>query len=107
MAGRTFFTVKERIVFGKPVICSHSMKLRLIFALILHLVVVIGYAQADKKNVVHTLFLVGDGGEPYVRDNPIANVLATRISSAPEKSTVLFLGDNIYPAGLPSKDSRR
>lgn len=66
-----------------------------------------GYPQISDKAVVHSLFLVGDGGEPYVRDNPIAKVLSARISTAPGKTTVLFLGDNVYPAGLPSNDSHK
>jgi len=64
------------------------------------------FSQTADTAVVHSLFLVGDAGEPYVKDNAIADVLVDRISSAPGKSTVLLLGDNIYPSGLPSKDSK-
>lgn len=80
---------------------------RFLFTAIFSILSAVAFPQAVDKEVVHTLFLVGDGGEPYVEDNPIANVLATRISTAPGKSTVIFLGDNIYPGGLPSKDSRK
>ncbi len=48
----------------------------------------------------HRLLLVGDGGfaEP---GSPVAAALAARASEYPENTSVLFLGDNIYPAGLP------
>lgn len=73
---------------------------------VLCLLVTAGFSQSADSTAVHTVFLVGDGGEPYVRDNPIAKVLTERISGAPGKSTVLFLGDNVYPAGLPSRDAK-
>lgn len=70
------------------------------------LLVSFGFSQSADSAVSHTVFLVGDGGEPYVKDNPIAKVLTERISGAPGKSTVLFLGDNVYPAGLPTHDAK-
>lgn len=57
------------------------------------------------KPVVNTLFLVGDGGEPYVKDSPLGKVLSTKLAEAGPNSMVLFLGDNIYPAGLPDSTS--
>jgi hypothetical protein len=64
-------------------------------------------AQAPDTRVVHSLFLIGDGGEPYMKDSPLGKVLREKITMAGGNSTVLFLGDNIYPSGLPAKDSRK
>lgn len=49
-----------------------------------------------------SLFLVGDAGEPYISKVETGGVLRREISSSKETSIVVFLGDNIYPAGLPS-----
>ena len=71
-----------------------------------YLLVTSAFSQFADSTVTHTVFLVGDAGEPYVKDNAIAKVLTERISTAPGKSTVLFLGDNVYPAGFPTHDSK-
>lgn len=51
-----------------------------------------------------TLFLIGDAGEPDPRDvgAPLDSV-AVQAAAAPERSIILFLGDNVYPAGLPEE----
>ena len=62
-------------------------------------------SQVGDPTVSHTLFLVGDAGEPHIKDTPFGNVLSKRIRTAGGNSTVLFLGDNIYPSGLPDTDA--
>ena len=46
------------------------------------------------------LYLIGDAGAPAPGD-PVFKALAGQIAGDPERSVVVFLGDNIYPAGLP------
>lgn len=46
-------------------------------------------AQLIDTTVLHSLFLIGDAGEPYLK-------ASNRILAEGEKATVLFLGDNIY-----------
>ena len=59
-------------------------------------------AQESPK-LAHSIFLIGDAGEPkYVPDN--LKVLHHRLLESGENSTVIFLGDNIYPKGLPNED---
>ena len=77
---------------------------RSLFVLIFLLVLSRAFPQQADTAVVHKLFLVGDAGEPYVKDDPIKQVLTKKISNAGEKSTVIFLGDNVYPSGLPTRD---
>src|SRR5690606_12920030 len=62
---------------------------------------------AQSPAVTNTIFLVGDAGEPYVKDDPISRVLPQHIAAASGEVTVLFLGDNIYPSGLPDRNNKR
>jgi hypothetical protein len=50
--------------------------------------------------VAWSLFLIGDGGNP-AEVEPVLTALARQAGVAPSRSTIVFLGDNIYPAGLP------
>jgi hypothetical protein len=57
----------------------------------------------DKK-VVHTFYLIGDAGNGIfkgVTNN--SNSLENILNDANKNSTLLFLGDNIYPLGMPKK----
>lgn len=47
------------------------------------------------------LFLIGDAGAPARRGEPVLAALGTQLDSQPSTSLVLFLGDNVYPRGLP------
>jgi hypothetical protein len=46
------------------------------------------------------LYLIGDAGAPAPGD-PVLKALTAPLAADPTRSTVVFLGDNIYPAGLP------
>ena len=48
-----------------------------------------------------TLFLVGDAGESAVISSPFGNVLRSQIVQAGQDVKVIFLGDNVYPNGMP------
>lgn len=51
-----------------------------------------------------TLFLVGDAGEPDPRQigSPLDS-LAAQASVAPQRTIIVFLGDNVYPGGIPAE----
>lgn len=53
---------------------------------------------------VETLLLVGDAGAPAA-DEPLLRALAREAARDPEKTLVVFLGDNLYPSGLPLEGS--
>ncbi|QTN38672.1 BamA/TamA family outer membrane protein [Cryomorphaceae bacterium] len=56
------------------------------------------------EEVAYRMFLVGDAG--YVgkdSSNPTLDLLERRLNQAGSESSVIFLGDNIYPKGLPGK----
>lgn len=46
------------------------------------------------------LYLIGDAGAPAPND-PVLKALSGQLEADPARSLVVFLGDNIYPAGLP------
>lgn len=57
------------------------------------------------KNVSHTFFLIGDAGNWDGTETPeVFSLLKDRLSQADSSSTLLFLGDNVYPCGLPRFD---
>ncbi|KFC19525.1 metallophosphoesterase [Chryseobacterium sp. FH1] len=63
----------------------------------------------EDKRVVHTFFLIGDAGNGQV-ENTInhSNFLESALKDREKNSTLLFLGDNIYPAGMPdTTDTKR
>ena len=62
--------------------------------------------QVDQNEIKHKIFLIGDAGEPDGYDkSPNLQLLRSKILAAGENSTVVFLGDNIYPVGLPEKEN--
>lgn len=65
------------------------------------LVSLAGAAVAAELDV--RLFLIGDAGSPDPRGEPALIELARQASRDPERSMIVFLGDNIYPRGLPAE----
>lgn len=56
------------------------------------------------KEVSHTFYLIGDAGKSPMGDmNPALKLFKKRLGQAEKNSTAIFLGDNIYPAGMPDK----
>ena len=52
----------------------------------------------------YVLYLVGDAGyRPYGEKSPALDLLKTMLDEEGKDAGVIFLGDNIYPAGLPDK----
>jgi hypothetical protein len=51
----------------------------------------------------HTVFLIGDAGEPKLAEENLA-VLKAQLEAVGENASLIFLGDNIYSDGLPTKD---
>jgi hypothetical protein len=54
--------------------------------------------------VAETLFLIGDAGEPAKGGEPVLIALRHTLEHSAWHPTVAFLGDNIYPAGLPGPE---
>ncbi len=58
-----------------------------------------GVAAAEQAPLLQRLILIGDAGK-NVGQTPILEALTARAQRAPDKTTIIFLGDNIYPDGL-------
>ena len=51
--------------------------------------------------VESVLYLIGDAGAPDPLGEPVLEALRADLRSTPAEKLVVFLGDNLYPAGLP------
>lgn len=60
------------------------------------------FTKLDSTSIDHSFYLIGDAG--YADDTitrSTLSVLKERLDKAEKNSTLLFLGDNIYPYGMP------
>lgn len=57
-------------------------------------------------DIAHRLLLIGDAGQPASgHAEPVLVILRQQALRMPDRTTVVFLGDNIYPSGLPPLDA--
>src|SRR5688572_26928590 len=64
------------------------------------------HAQSLNDSIAHSLYFIGDAGEAFIVNSKLGDVLYHDIKTTGTKSTVLFLGDNIYPKGMPDADHK-
>ncbi len=58
----------------------------------------------DTSNILYRVILIGDAGESQEgKEDPVLTALMNEASEV-ESTLVIFLGDNIYPDGLPPED---
>ena len=57
--------------------------------------------EPDTATVAVELFLIGDAGLPNAEGEPVLLALERMLRRNPARSLVIFLGDNLYPSGLP------
>ena len=58
----------------------------------------------DRNRIETTVFLIGDAGEPDPREiGAPLDSLTAQAAVAPERSIIVFLGDNVYPDGIPEE----
>jgi len=58
------------------------------------------------KTIAHSFYFIGDAGNsPIGSETSAIKFFKQELNIASKNSTVLFLGDNIYPKGLPNKNS--
>lgn len=57
------------------------------------------------REIVHSFYLIGDAGNSSMnRDSEALVGFKSELKGASQNSTAIFLGDNIYEAGMPEKD---
>ena len=81
---------------GAPLFCRPALTLRRTIASRARQVPAVGDSQVD-----HRLLLLGDAGEPSSNGEPALEVLGHQARLMPERTTVVFLGDNVYERGMP------
>jgi len=60
----------------------------------------------NPKTISHTFYLIGDAGNATdEKSKRLFPILEDRLEKADTSSTLIFLGDNIYPKGMPQKGS--
>jgi hypothetical protein len=79
---------------------------RTIIHILLLLLSVRGLAQTDtssgKQDTINQrIFLIGDAGDMNTTTHPVIEWLKKSVDWDDERNTVIFLGDNVYPLGLP------
>lgn len=62
--------------------------------------------QLDEENLLHTLYLIGDTGDTKMDNQHILDALQEELKQESASSSIVFLGDNIYPSGMPSKSDK-
>ncbi len=55
-------------------------------------------------DLVTSVFLLGDAGSAHVAPDPNLMELTRQATESPRGSVIVFLGDNLYPRGLPAED---
>ncbi len=66
--------------------------------------------KTSDKKIIHSLFLIGDAGKANKTETystPVTEALKNDLSSTTTPSTLVFLGNNIYPNGMPKKDDKK
>ncbi len=62
--------------------------------------------QMPEEDLIYSFYLAGSaGGVDDIADAPALQLLQRSLARADEKSTALFLGDNLFPTGFPKKDA--
>ncbi len=62
--------------------------------------------QTFNDDIRHIIYLIGDAGHPKHDAIDVFELLKKQVQSEGVKSTVVFLGDNIYPGGLADKGEK-
>ncbi|MCB0459847.1 MAG: metallophosphoesterase [Flavobacteriaceae bacterium] len=84
------------------------MALTLISCATLNKQIKVGQDVVDisNKEIEHTFYLIGDAGNASMNSSTQAlKMLEEALKKDSKNTTVLFLGDNLYPNGLPKKES--
>lgn len=77
-------------------------KRRLSYVLLILLTTLTASAQPD--SITHRIFLIGDGGELVGEQyHPVTDWLGKHVDWNDERNAAVYLGDNIYPLGLPMR----
>lgn len=58
------------------------------------------------QKIKHTVYMTGDAGRIVPEEaNPVLELLKKKLSSADKNTTMIFLGNQLYPNGMPPKNA--
>src|SRR2546423_10487193 len=60
---------------------------------------------AQDDSIDHRVILVGDAGQLDNEKSPVLELIRAAYDLNHSPSSVIFLGDNVYPHGLPDEES--
>ena len=61
----------------------------------------------QEDEIAHSFYLIGDAGNsPLGTESETLKAFKKELEKASKNSTAIFLGDNIYPNGLPKKKAK-
>jgi hypothetical protein len=73
---------------------------------ILLLLLSVSFIATAQNKVVQRIFLVGDAGELDNGKHPVCDWLRQNVNWDDSSNTIVYLGDNIYPLGMPAEGSK-
>ena len=63
-------------------------------------------SHAQQNNISQHIFLVGDAGQLKNGVNPVCEWLKQHVDWSDSTNTIIYLGNNIYPTGMPDEGSK-
>lgn len=60
------------------------------------------HTKISQTDIQQRIILIGDAGEP-AKAEPVLQSMGEMAGEIPSRTAIFFLGDNIYPAGLPDE----
>ncbi|MEO0338886.1 MAG: hypothetical protein AAF242_06705, partial [Bacteroidota bacterium] len=64
------------------------------------------FESRPQKKLVESLYLIGDTGDPNNGENDVLPALQRMLNQETKAASIVFLGDQIYPVGLPKKGAK-
>ncbi|MFL5511773.1 MAG: metallophosphoesterase [Gemmatimonadales bacterium] len=58
--------------------------------------------QISPQEIATRIYLIGDAGAPRAAGEPVLEALSRDLAAQRVETVVVFLGDNVYPKGLPA-----
>lgn len=84
------------------------MKRTITKALLCLIIILFSFAKsmAQEDSVVYRVILIGDAGELTNEKNNVVDAVKKKFDLNNNKTTIIYLGDNIYPKGMPDEESK-
>jgi hypothetical protein len=91
-------TARRRQPTGAAVLLAGTLVLSSCAA---HVVPAVTVPAPAAGEVVASVILIGDAGKPKATGEPVFQAVRQSLRQRPDTTVMLFLGDNVYPRGIP------